>query len=79
MTGPNIGQVEEMISGLGTVRTRANGNSTSTKVSALATYGDRASMETYLLGHGETQAHLNSMTNNDLVYACKLKQDAGLV
>ena len=79
MTGPNIGQVEEMISGLGTVRTRANGNSTSTKASTVATYTDRASMETYLLSHGYTQANLNSMTINDLIYATKLKQDAGLV
>lgn len=76
---PNIGQVEEMISNLGTVRTRANGNSTTTKASTPATYNDRGSLETYLLSHGYAQAQLNSMTINDLVYAAKRSQDPGLI
>lgn len=74
-----IGQVEEMIPNLGTVRTRANGNSTSTKTSAFTNLKDRDSMESYLLGQGYPQANLNSMTINDLVYAVKQKQDAGLI
>lgn len=76
------GQVEEMDSSLGPVRTRstaANAGSTATKVSTPATYNDRASLETYLLAHGYIQATLNSMNMNDLVYAAKRSQDPGII
>jgi hypothetical protein len=76
------GQVEEMVSGLGLVRTRSrssNNNANTSKVSTPATYNDRNSMETYLLAHGYTQAQLNSMNINDLVYATKLSQDPGII
>lgn len=76
------GQVEEMITTLGPIRTRstaANVVSNTTKLSTPATYNDRTSLETYLLAHGYTQAQLNIMTLNDCVYATKLSQDAGII
>lgn len=76
------GQVEEMNPFLGPVRTRATAVGTvanATKLSTPATYNDRTSLETYLLGQGYTQAQLNVMTLNDCVYAAKLKQDAGII
>lgn len=76
------GQVEEMVPNLGPVRTRstaANHAANGTKVSTIATYTDRASMETYLLAHGYVQATLNSMNTNDLVYAVKRSQDPGAI
>lgn len=76
------GQVEEMVHALGPVRTRSTAAghvSNTTKLSTPATYDDRTSLETYLLGHGMTQAQLNQSTLNDLVYAAKLKQDAGII
>jgi len=76
------GQVQEMVPALGVIRTRstaANNGSTATKVSTPASYHDRSSMETYLLAHGYTQATLNVMNINDLVYAVKLSQDPGVI
>jgi hypothetical protein len=76
------GQVEEMFDELGPVRTRATATghvANATKLSTPATYNDRTSLETYLLGQGYTQAQLNNMLLNDLVYAAKLKQDAGII
>ena len=74
------GQVQEMIPALGVIRTRATTPvATATKASTPATYQDRDSLETYLLAHGYTQAKLNIMTLNDLVYAAKRSQDPGLI
>ena len=76
------GQVQEMIPATGVIRTRstaAGSIATATKLSTPATYKDRDSLEAYLLTQSYTQATLNLMTLNDLVYAAKLKQDAGLI
>lgn len=73
------GQIEETISGLGVDKRRstaAGNNSNTTKATTIATYTDRAAMETYLLAHGVTQAQLNSMNLNDITFAVRLKQDA---
>lgn len=76
------GQVEEMLHDLGPVRTRSTATghvANATKLSTPATYNDRTSLETYLLGQSYTQAQLNIMTLNDCIYAAKLKQDAGII
>ena len=76
------GQVEEINSHLGPVRTRSSASghvSNTTKVATPATYNDRTSLETYLLANGYTQAQLDVRNINDLIYAAKLKQDGGIV
>jgi hypothetical protein len=74
------GQVMEMIPALGVIRTRSTTPvATATKMSTIASYADRDSMETYLLAHGYTQAQLNIMTINDIVYATKKSQDPGVI
>jgi hypothetical protein len=74
------GQVMEMIPALGVIRTRTTTPvATATKMSTIATYTDRDSLETYLLSHGYTQTQLNIMNLNDLVYAAKRSQDPGAI
>jgi hypothetical protein len=71
------GQVEEEIMGV-VQRQRAtvtNASKNSTVISTPGTYVDRASMETYLLAHGYTQATLTRMNLNDVKYATRISQD----
>jgi hypothetical protein len=71
------GQVEEEIGGFVQRQraTAANHAKNSTVISTPGTYADRASMETYLLSNGYTQATLTRMNINDVKYAVRLKQD----
>lgn len=50
---------------------------TGLKLGTLANYASNASLDTRLLALGYTQATLDKMTQNDKVYALRLKDDAG--
>jgi len=75
------GQLGEMLTGAGFLdkrrSTAAVTGSPASQVAPPLDYSSRNALEAYLVANGYTQATLNSMSINDLIYAYRLKKDAG--